>query len=80
VENLVERKKRDVSFKGFDGNKESKCQAFAEHLQKEGKWTETLVGDLNSHSISIITRYPRMLQKFNAIWRSLNKASVSGGT
>jgi uncharacterized protein YfbU (UPF0304 family) len=69
----------DVSFKGFDGNNESKRHAFAEHLQKEGKWTETLVGGLNSHSISTVTRYPRMLQKFNPIWQSINKTSVGGG-
>ena len=34
----------DVRFRGFDGNNESKRWAFAEHLQKQGKWKETLVG------------------------------------
>jgi uncharacterized protein len=70
---------KDVSFKGFDGNSKSKCHSFVEYLQKEGKWTETLIGGLNSHSISTITRCPRMLQKFNPIWKSLNKTSVGGG-
>jgi uncharacterized protein YfbU (UPF0304 family) len=34
----------DVRFRGFDGNNETKRWAFAEHLQKQGKWKETLVG------------------------------------
>jgi uncharacterized protein YfbU (UPF0304 family) len=68
----------DVRFKGFDGNNESKRLAFAEHLKKEGKWTETLVGGLNSHSMSTVTRYPRMLAKFNSIVKSLNKMASGG--
>lgn len=70
----------DVSFKGFDGNNESKCLALAVRLQKEGKWTETLVGELNSHSISTIARYPRMLEKFNPVWRSLTRPRSVVGT
>jgi uncharacterized protein YfbU (UPF0304 family) len=68
----------DVSFKGFDGNNESKRHAFAEHLKKEGRWTETLVGSLNSHSMSSMTRYPKMLKKFDRIAGGLNKAAVGG--
>ncbi len=57
----------DVKFQGFDGNNESKRLALAEHLKKQGKWTETLVGGLNSHSMSTMSRYPRMLANFKPI-------------
>lgn len=69
---------KDVSFGGFDGNNESKRWAFAEHLKKEGRWAETLVGGLNSHSMSTMTRYPRMLEKFNEIAQTLNKTAPGG--
>jgi uncharacterized protein len=67
----------DVKFQGFDGNNESKRLAFAEHLKKEGKWTETLGGYLNSHSISTMTRYPKMLTNFQPIRQEI-LASHSG--
>jgi uncharacterized protein YfbU (UPF0304 family) len=57
----------DVRFRGFDGNNESKRWAFAEHLQKQGKWKETLTGGLNSHSMMTMNRYPRMLEKYAPI-------------
>jgi uncharacterized protein len=57
----------DVKFRGFDGNNESKRLAFAEHLKKEGLWTETLTGGLNSHSISTMSLYPKMLERFEPI-------------
>jgi uncharacterized protein YfbU (UPF0304 family) len=57
----------DVRFQGFDGNNESKRHAFAEHLRKQGKWTETLTGGLNSHSMMTMSLYPRMLARFEPI-------------
>jgi uncharacterized protein len=57
----------DVRFRGFDGNNESKRYAFAEFLKKTGKWAETLVGGLNSHSMMTIQRYPKMLERYNRI-------------
>ena len=57
----------DVRFRGFDGNNESKRWAFTEHLQKQGKWKETLTGGVNSHSMTTMSLYPRMLAKFQPI-------------
>jgi uncharacterized protein YfbU (UPF0304 family) len=57
----------DVRFEGFDGNNESKNWAFAEHLQKKGLWQETLVGSVNSHSMTTIDRYPEMLARYEPI-------------
>jgi hypothetical protein len=57
----------DVKFPGFDLNNESKRYAFAEHLKKEGRWTETLSGYLNSHSIHTLSLYPEMLKRFEPI-------------
>ena len=80
--NALKGKKRltldDVKFGGFDGNNESKRHAFVEHLRKEGRWTETLVGNLNSHSISTMSLYPEMLAKFDRIAEGLNKTQVGG--
>lgn len=57
----------DIRFRGFDGNNETKRFAFAQYLQKTGKWVETLVGGLNSHSMMTMHRYPKMLEKYNRI-------------
>jgi uncharacterized protein YfbU (UPF0304 family) len=57
----------DVRFQGFDANNEGKHHGFVMHLRKQGKWTETLTGSLNSHSISTKSLYPRMLAKFKPI-------------
>lgn len=57
----------DVAFEGFDGNNETKRWAFAEYLQESGRWKETLVGDLNSHSIMTMHRYPKMLERYEPI-------------
>ena len=58
----------DVKFRGFDGNNESKRWAFTEHLKKEGRWMETLTGiPLNSHSMSTMSLYPKMLERFEPI-------------
>jgi|HubBroStandDraft_2_1064218.scaffolds.fasta_scaffold01583_4 uncharacterized protein YfbU (UPF0304 family) len=57
----------DVRFRGFDGNNETKRYAFAVHLQKLGKWQETLTGGLNSHSQSTMSRYLLMLERFEPI-------------
>lgn len=57
----------DVRFQGFDGNNETKRWAFAEYLQKTGRWKETLVGGLNSHSMTTMHRYPEMLKRFEPI-------------
>ena len=57
----------DVKFQGFDANNESKRWAFAEYLKKEGRWTETLTGYLNSHSMSTMSLYPKMLERFEPI-------------
>jgi len=65
----------DVKFHGFDGNNESKMLALAEYLQKDGLWTETLVGYLNSHSMTTKT-YKRMLTKFKPIEEQI----LSSGT
>lgn len=61
----------DVHFQGFDGNNESKHLAFAEHLRKQGRWQETLKGNLNSHSIFTLSLYPRMLAKFEPISKEI---------
>ena len=57
----------DVRFRGFDGNNETKNWAFAEYLQKKGLWQETLVGGMNSHSMSTMDRYPQLLERFEPI-------------
>jgi uncharacterized protein len=57
----------DVRFRGFDGNNETKRWAFAEYLQKKGRWQETLVGGMNSHTIDTVHRYPQMLERFEPI-------------
>lgn len=67
----------DVKFKGFDLNNEGKRYAFAEHLQKQGRWEETLSGYLNSHSIMTVSLYPKMLENFEPIREKL-MASQSG--
>ena|ERR1700691_5048142 len=67
----------DIRFRGFDGNNETKRWAFAEHLQKQGKWKETLTGGLNSHSEMTMHRYPRMLEKFEPIRQQI-LASLTG--
>jgi hypothetical protein len=61
----------DVKFRGFDGNNETKRWAFARHLKEEGRWTETLVGELNSHSMSTMRLYPKMLERFEPIQRAI---------
>ena len=61
----------DVKFEGFDGNNESKRWAFARHLKEEGRWTETLIGDLNSHSVHTKMLYPKMLERFEPIQQAI---------
>jgi len=62
----------DVKFEGFDGNNESKRWAFAKHLKEEGRWTETLTdAPLNSHSMSTMSLYPRMLKRFEPIEKKI---------
>jgi uncharacterized protein YfbU (UPF0304 family) len=62
----------DVKFQGFDGNNESKRWAFTKHLKEEGRWTETLTGvPLNSHSMSTMSLYPKMLERFEPIQRAI---------
>ena len=61
----------DVVFEGFDGNNETKRYAFAEYLRKAGRWKETLVGDLNSHSIMTMHRYPKMLERYEPIKKQI---------
>lgn len=56
----------NVRFRGFDGNNESKCWAFTEHLKKQGLWVETLTGGVNSH-FPTKARYVNMLKKFEPI-------------
>jgi uncharacterized protein YfbU (UPF0304 family) len=57
----------DVRFGGFDGNNEAKRWAFAKYLKKSGRWQETLVGGLNSHSSTTMDRYPQMLERYEPI-------------
>jgi uncharacterized protein YfbU (UPF0304 family) len=66
----------DIRFPGFDGNNESKRHAFVLHLKKQGKWTETLTGSLNSHSMTTMTTYPHMLENFAPIKKEI---LASGG-
>jgi uncharacterized protein len=61
----------DVRFQGFDGNNETKRWAFARHLKEEGRWTETLTGDLNSHSTRTMRLYPKMLERFEPIQQAI---------
>lgn len=61
----------DVRFPGFDGNNEIKHLTFAKHLRQQGKWQETLTGDLNSHTISTVSRYSEMLKKFEPISKQI---------
>ncbi|MGA3328212.1 MAG: YfbU family protein [Terriglobia bacterium] len=70
-------KPEDVRFQGFDLNNESKHFSFAEHLRKQGKWTETLTGNLNSHSMTTMSLYPRMLKKFEPIQKQLMASHAS---
>jgi len=56
----------DIRFDGFDGNNESDLLSFAEFLKEEGRFKESLKGDLNSHSMTE-HRYDRMLDRFKAI-------------
>jgi uncharacterized protein YfbU (UPF0304 family) len=64
----------DVRFQGFDLNNEDKNFSLAKHLQEQGKWAETLTGNLNSHSQRTMWLYPHMLKKFKPIGDQL-KAS-----
>lgn len=61
----------DVRFRGFDANNETKRWAFAEYLQKTGRWKETLVGGLNSHSMTTMDRYPEMLKRYEPIKQTI---------
>jgi uncharacterized protein YfbU (UPF0304 family) len=65
----------DIRFRGFDGNNESKNLAFAEYLQEIGSWSEILKGGLNSHSLSTVEGYPRMLQR----WAEIKGSSGAAG-
>jgi uncharacterized protein YfbU (UPF0304 family) len=58
-----------ITFRGGDGNDDSKCLALTEYVQKEGKWKEILSGNqsLNSHSSTTRSRYGRMLERHNEI-------------
>ena len=68
--------KEDVRFKGFDGNNETKRWAFAEYLQKSGRWQETLVGDPNSHSMHTMSLYPEMLDRYEPIKQKVIKSHL----
>ena len=50
---------------------------FAEYLQKSGRWKETLVGGLNSHSMMTMHRYPEMLKRYEPIKQKIIE-SLSG--
>ncbi len=56
----------DIEFAGFDGNNESKNHAYARFQKNQGKWQETNAAQ-NSHSMTTISRYPRMLKKWEEI-------------
>ena len=53
-------KPSDVEFYGFDGNNEVDFLGFAQALKKNGRYTETLSGKLNSH-MPTTEMYERML-------------------
>ena len=62
----------DVKFQGFDGNNETKRYSFTKHLKEEGRWTETLTNvPLNSHSMSTMSLYPKMLERFEPIQQAI---------
>ena len=57
----------EIWFGGFDGNNESDLLGFAEFIQSEGRFQESLKGDdLNSHSMTE-RHHNKMLSRFNAI-------------
>jgi hypothetical protein len=60
---------KEVRFDGFDGNNESDLLSFAEFLQKDRRYQESLKGDLNSHAMRQ-DWYKRMLARFNTISES----------
>jgi uncharacterized protein YfbU (UPF0304 family) len=64
----------DITFKGFDGNNESQNHGLVSFMKEQGMWTETLHKGvpLNSHSITTVSLYPRMLAKFTPIWEKKN--------
>ncbi len=66
----------DISFRGFDGNNESQNHGLANFLKEQGMWQETLREGfpLNSHSITTVSLYPRMLAKFTPIWKKKDHA------
>jgi len=55
-----------IRFFGFDGNNESDLLSFAGFLREDGRFQESLKGDLNSHSMTE-HRYNKMLERFKAI-------------
>ncbi|AXC16127.1 UPF0304 protein yfbU (plasmid) [Acidisarcina polymorpha] len=67
----------DVKFEGFDLNSEGKRYGFAEHLQKQGKWKETLPDYLNSHTEMTAFKQRRMLDNFQPIRQQIAN-SMSG--
>ncbi len=62
---------REIQFRGFDGNNESKNLAFLKFLKHQGKWQETLAqnSDFNSHSIITKSLYPKMLERLKTVQR-----------
>jgi hypothetical protein len=72
-----------IRFGGFDGNNEGKNLSFLTFLKDQGKWQETLEGnrDFNSHSIVTVGRYPEMLKRWKEVQRQqeLGFASLSAG-
>jgi uncharacterized protein len=58
-----------ITFKGWDGNNDSKCLALTEFVKKEGKWKEILSGNhsLNSHGATTRPGYNRMLARYEEI-------------
>jgi uncharacterized protein YfbU (UPF0304 family) len=61
----------DVKFRGFDGNEETKRWAFTKHVKKEGRWEETLTGDVNNHGSVSQSKYHKMLKRFEPIWEQM---------
>ncbi|MCU1300690.1 MAG: hypothetical protein JWQ87_974 [Candidatus Sulfotelmatobacter sp.] len=56
----------ELSFRGFDGNHETRYMGYAEFLiHKQGRWPESKHGDINSHR-QTLDRYRILLERWKA--------------
>ena len=57
----------DVKFRGFDGNNEDQTMGVCKASERGRPVDRALIGDLNSHSMSTMSLYPKMLERFEPI-------------